>query len=99
MKTRAFCPSRMKAGKDTSSLLIELGIALFGARGYDGVTARELARGARTNISSIKYHFGGKTDFTVRCLKRSFMRSPNLWGRCCWRFETVSPRPMAIGTC
>jgi AcrR family transcriptional regulator len=52
----------MKAGKDTSSLLIESGIALFGARGYDGVTTRELARGARTNISSIKYHFGGKDE-------------------------------------
>src|SRR6266481_4267132 len=50
----------MKAGKDTSALLIESGIALFGARGYDGVTTRELAHGARTNISSIKYHFGGK---------------------------------------
>ncbi len=36
------------------------GIALFGARGYDGVTTRELAHRARTNISSIKYHFGGK---------------------------------------
>jgi AcrR family transcriptional regulator len=61
LKTRASPrPSRMKAGRDTSALLIESGIALFGARGYDGVTIRELAHGARTNISSIKYHFGGK---------------------------------------
>jgi AcrR family transcriptional regulator len=50
----------MTAGDDTSALLIESGIALFGARGYDGVTTREVAHGARTNISSIKYHFGGK---------------------------------------
>jgi TetR/AcrR family transcriptional regulator, regulator of cefoperazone and chloramphenicol sensitivity len=55
-------PSRMKARKDTSALLIESGIVLFGARGYDGVTTRELAHGARTNISSIKYHFGGKEE-------------------------------------
>ncbi len=52
----------MKARKDTSALLIESGIVLFGARGYDGVTTRELAHGARTNISSIKYHFGGKEE-------------------------------------
>jgi AcrR family transcriptional regulator len=52
----------MKARKDTSALLIESGITLFGARGYDGVTTRELAHGARTNISSIKYHFGGKEE-------------------------------------
>lgn len=62
MKTRAGPPSRMKARKDTSALLIESGIMLFGARGYDGVTTRELAHGARTNISSIKYHFGGKEE-------------------------------------
>ena len=63
MKNRASPrPSRMKARKDTSALLIESGIVLFGARGYDGVTTRELAHGARTNISSIKYHFGGKEE-------------------------------------
>jgi TetR/AcrR family transcriptional regulator, regulator of cefoperazone and chloramphenicol sensitivity len=63
LKTRASPrPSRMKARKDTSALLIESGIVLFGARGYDGVTTRELAHGARTNISSIKYHFGGKEE-------------------------------------
>ena len=63
MKTRASPrPSQMKARKDTSALLIESGIMLFGARGYDGVTTRELAHGARTNISSIKYHFGGKEE-------------------------------------
>jgi TetR/AcrR family transcriptional regulator, regulator of cefoperazone and chloramphenicol sensitivity len=63
LKTRASPrPSRMKARKDTSALLIESGIMLFGARGYDGVTTRELAHGARTNISSIKYHFGSKEE-------------------------------------
>jgi TetR/AcrR family transcriptional regulator, regulator of cefoperazone and chloramphenicol sensitivity len=62
-------PSRMKAEKDTSALLIESGIALFGARGYDGVTTRELAHGARTNISSIKYHFGGKEALYRAVLK------------------------------
>jgi len=63
LKTRASPrPSQMKARKDTSALLIESGIMLFGARGYDGVTTRELAHGARTNISSIKYHFGGKEE-------------------------------------
>lgn len=45
---------------DTRALLIESGIELFGVRGYDGVTTRELAHRARTNVSSIKYHFGGK---------------------------------------
>ena len=59
----------MKARKDTSALLIESGIMLFGARGYDGVTTRELAHGARTNISSIKYHFGGKEELYCAVLQ------------------------------
>jgi AcrR family transcriptional regulator len=52
-------PPRSKAD-DTPALLIEAGIQLFGAKGYDGVTTRELADAAGTNISSIKYHFGSK---------------------------------------
>ena len=71
MKTRASPrPSRMKTRKDTSALLIESGIVLFGARGYDGVTTRELAHGARTNISSIKYHFGGKEELYRAVLEK-----------------------------
>ena len=66
----------MKAGNDTSALLIELGIALFGARGYDGVTTRELADGARTNISSIKYHFGGKEEL-YRAVLEAVIREIN----------------------
>jgi AcrR family transcriptional regulator len=81
LKTRASPhPSRMKAGKDTSALLIESGIALFGARGYDGVTTRELAHGARTNISSIKYHFGGKEELYRAVLQEIIQEIKELVG-------------------
>ena len=70
----------MKAGKDTSALLIESGIALFGARGYDGVTTRELAHGARTNISSIKYHFGGKEALYRAVLEEIILEITELVG-------------------
>ena len=33
---------------------------LFAARGFDGVSTRELARAAKVNISAITYYFGGK---------------------------------------
>jgi AcrR family transcriptional regulator len=73
-------PSRMKARKDTSALLIESGITLFGARGYDGVTTRELAHGARTNISSIKYHFGGKEELYRAVLEEIIQEIKELVG-------------------
>jgi TetR/AcrR family transcriptional regulator, regulator of cefoperazone and chloramphenicol sensitivity len=81
LKTRASPrPSRMKARKDTSALLIESGIVLFGARGYDGVTTRELAHGARTNISSIKYHFGGKEELYRAVLQEIILEIKELVG-------------------
>jgi AcrR family transcriptional regulator len=73
-------PSRMKARKDTPALLIESGITLFGARGYDGVTTRELAHGARTNISSIKYHFGGKEELYRAVLEEIIQEIKELVG-------------------
>jgi AcrR family transcriptional regulator len=36
--------------------------AVFGRSGYDAVTTRALAAAAETNVSSIKYHFGGKEE-------------------------------------
>jgi AcrR family transcriptional regulator len=81
LKTRASPrPSRMKTRKDTSALLIESGIVLFGARGYDGVTTRELAHGARTNISSIKYHFGGKEELYRAVLEEIIQEIKELVG-------------------
>lgn len=65
---------------DTSALLIESGIAQFGARGYDGVTTRELARDARTNISSIKYHFGGKEELYRAVLEQIIREITELQG-------------------
>lgn len=51
---------RSPRGGETGASLIEAAITLFGKQGYDGVTTRELAGAARTNVSSIRYHFGGK---------------------------------------
>lgn len=60
MTSRASTRSLRGKADNTPTLLIEAGIQLFGAKGYDGVTTRELAEAAGTNISSIKYHFGDK---------------------------------------
>ncbi|MEL7043313.1 MAG: CerR family C-terminal domain-containing protein [Pseudomonadota bacterium] len=40
--------------------LIEAGLTLFGTRGYEGVSVREICDAARMNIAAINYHFGGK---------------------------------------
>ena len=40
--------------------LIETAIDIFGAKGLDGASTREIASAADTSMSMITYHFGGK---------------------------------------
>lgn len=47
---------------DTRERLLEAGLRLFSARGFDSVSTRELARAADANIAAIAYHFGGKQE-------------------------------------
>lgn len=48
------------SAEETRRRLVEAGLAVFSAHGYDGVTTRQLADRARVNQSAIPYHFGGK---------------------------------------
>lgn len=47
-------------GQAARRALIEAGIELFGHRGLEGATTREIARAARQNIAAIPYYFGSK---------------------------------------
>jgi len=47
---------------DTRERLLEAGLRLFAAHGYDGVSTRHLASVAEVNIAAIGYHFGGKKE-------------------------------------
>lgn len=50
----------LKVGDIAASKLIQAGLELFGQRGYDGVSVRQLSDQAGMNIASINYHFGNK---------------------------------------
>lgn len=43
---------------------------LFASRGFAGVTIREVAERAQTNIASAHYHFGSKEGMVLEMLKR-----------------------------
>ncbi len=53
----------------TRLALIEAGLRLFGDRGYEAVSTREIADHAAANIGSIAYHFGGKPGLRVACAR------------------------------
>jgi TetR/AcrR family transcriptional regulator, regulator of cefoperazone and chloramphenicol sensitivity len=44
-------------GSVTRDKLLQAGLLLFGRRGFDGVSARELAAQAGTPVSAVTYHF------------------------------------------
>src|SRR6185437_9663977 len=48
------------ASDQTRAALVHAALQLFGAKGFDGTSTREIAALAKANIGSIAYHFGGK---------------------------------------
>ena len=53
----------------TRASLIEAGLHLFGQKGYEATSTRQLAARAGTNIASIAYHFGGKAGLRLACAR------------------------------
>ncbi|MBL0372027.1 CerR family C-terminal domain-containing protein [Rhizobium sp. KVB221] len=51
----------------TRMMLVEAAIRLFGEKGYDAVSTREIGDLAAANIGSISYHFGGKQGLHRAC--------------------------------
>ena len=59
-------PHRASSDK-TRAALIEAALRLFGEKGFAATSTREIAAGAKANIGSIAYHFGGKEALRDAC--------------------------------
>src|SRR6516165_4929030 len=51
----------------TRSALVRSGLELFGAKGFEATSTREIAAAAGVNIALIAYHFGGKEGLRLAC--------------------------------
>lgn len=59
---------KAETGSDsTRQVLLREAIRLFGQKGFDGASTREIADAAGTNVASIAYHFGGKAGLHRAC--------------------------------
>jgi AcrR family transcriptional regulator len=56
-----------QSAEQTRQTLIRAGLKLFGEKGFDGTSTRELAAAANANIGSIAYHFGSKEGLRAAC--------------------------------
>lgn len=60
-------PATAQSAEQTRQALIRAALRLFGAKGFDGTSTREIAAEADANIGSIAYHFGGKEGLRAAC--------------------------------
>jgi TetR/AcrR family transcriptional regulator, regulator of cefoperazone and chloramphenicol sensitivity len=63
---------------DTRERLLEAGLRLFAAKGYDSVSTRELTKTADVNIAAIGYHFGGKQELYLAVVEQQVQETEPL---------------------
>jgi len=60
----------MKSHSDTRSRILDGAEELFGERGLDRVSIRDITRKAKVNLAAINYHFGSKEDLIAAVFER-----------------------------
>ncbi len=69
------------AGEQTRQALINTGLSLFGSKGFEATSTREIAAQAKANIASIAYHFGGKEGLRLACADKIIGLLKNIVGQ------------------
>ena len=62
-----FAEPGTSAGEKTRAALLRSALDLFGRKGYDATSTRDIAGAAGVNIAGIAYHFGGKAGLHRAC--------------------------------
>src|SRR5262245_38442922 len=57
----------LTSADQTRIALVHAALSLFGSKGFDGTSTRDIAAMANANIGSIAYHFGGKEGLRAAC--------------------------------
>ncbi|MGB3126953.1 MAG: CerR family C-terminal domain-containing protein [Pseudomonas sp.] len=65
-------------GEETRARIVEAAIAVFGERGYDGASTRDIATAAGVNAPAIQYYFDGKEGVYLACVEHLI---DLLWGK------------------
>ena len=60
----------MKQLNDTRTRILDVAEELFGERGLDRVSIRDITRNAGVNLAAINYHFGSKEDLIAAVFER-----------------------------
>jgi AcrR family transcriptional regulator len=64
-------PGQTEGGAEaTRNALMNAGMRLFGSKGFDAASIRDIAAEAGANIAAIGYHFGGKEGLRRACAEQ-----------------------------
>jgi len=70
-RTQASGPSQASTGyakgEQTRTRILAVALEVFGSRGFDGSTTREIVEQAGVNLPALKYYFGGKGQLYLAC--------------------------------
>jgi AcrR family transcriptional regulator len=56
-------------GEETRARIVEAAVAVFGERGYEGASTRDIATAAGVNAPAIQYYFDGKEGVYLECVE------------------------------
>ncbi|MDF3200706.1 CerR family C-terminal domain-containing protein [Pseudomonas sp. 1912-s] len=56
-------------GEETRARIVEAAVGVFGERGYDGASTRDIANAAGVNAPAIQYYFDGKEGVYLACVE------------------------------
>lgn len=80
----------------TRSQLIEAAIKVIAAVGYEGASTRALAQAAKTTLSAIPYHFGGKKELYLAAAQMIADYAAERFGEVAAILRTEDPAEKAI---
>ncbi|MFT3907429.1 MAG: CerR family C-terminal domain-containing protein [Steroidobacteraceae bacterium] len=82
-------------GEETRARIVTTALKLFGERGYDGTSTREIAASAGVNAPALQYYFDGKEGLYIACVEHIVARVWEYLSDVTERAQQVLARPKA----
>jgi AcrR family transcriptional regulator len=79
----------------TRAALVAAALELFGKKGFEGTSTREIAAAAKANIGSIAYHFGGKDGLRAAAADHIVETIQTVAGQAFGRMPDIPSEPEA----
>lgn len=89
--------TRSGMSQQTREALIAAGLKLFGSKGFEATSTRDIAAEAGANIASIAYHFGGKDGLRIACAESIVERLRQATGSAALASEAGFDEETAVG--